>query len=110
MNKKNNNNLSGKNEEEFIIKKNLIYTSVDGGSNSKKSSNGDERISKETTSQCSKGSVNSLSRDINNVNSKPQINQSIKPPDISKIRNSVSPNCNSDFKNKRKYYFSFSSI
>jgi len=104
LNKKNNNNLSGKNEEEFIIKKNLIYTSVDGGSNSKKSSNGDERISKETTSQCSKGSVNSLSRDINNVNSKPQINQSIKPPDISKIRNSVSPNYNSNFKNKRKYY------
>ena len=104
LNKKNNNNLSGKNEEEFIIKKNLIYTSVDGGSNSKKSSNGDERISKETTSQCSKGSVNSLSRDINNVNSKPQINQSIKPPDISKIRSSVSPNYNSNFKNKRKYY------
>ena len=104
LNKKNNNNLSGKNEEEFIIKKNLIYTSVDGGSNSKKSSNGDERISKETTSQCSKGSVNSLSRDINNVNSKPQINQSLKPPDISKIRNSVSPNYNSNFKNKRKYY------
>jgi len=104
LNKKINNNLSGKNEEEFIIKKNLIYTSVDGGSNSKKSSNGDERISKETTSQCSKGSVNSLSRDINNVNSKPQINQSIKPPDISKIRNSVSPNYNSNFKNKRKYY------
>ena len=109
-----NNNLIEKNDEEFLVKKNLIYNSVDIGCNSKKSSNENEGISKETTSHCSKGSVNSLSKDINTNtnNSKMYMNLSLKQSDINlqndkeiiKDRISVSPVYNFNFKNKRKYY------
>ena len=115
----NNNNLLEKNEEEFIVKKNLIFSRDEILSNSKKSSNENEHISKETTSQCSKGSsINSLSNNNNNISSK--CNLSIKQSEIKltnssntekekeketlKERISVSPNYNYNFKNKRKYY------
>ena len=116
----NNNNLIEKNEEEFLVKKNLIFTCTDG-CNSKKSSNDNERISKETTSHCSIGSGNSLSKDIKDnisINIVPKLNINLnikqsdnininnqnKERDFSKDRNSVSPNYNYNFKNKRKYY------
>ena len=111
----NNNNLLEKNEEEYNVKKNLIFTKDDIGNNSKKSSNENERISKETTSQCSKGSYNSSSKE-NNLNSKYNINLNLKQSeidasndkskekDVSKERISASPNYNYNFKNKRKYY------
>ena len=116
-NNNNNNDLLEKNEEEFIVKKNLIFSRDDIGNNSKKSSNENEYISKETTSQCSKGSFNSSSKD-NNTNSKNNMNLNLKPSEInpssdnfkekdaSKERISVSPNYNYNynFKNKRKYY------
>ena len=115
----NNNNLNEKNEDEFLIKKNLIFTSADG-CNSKKSSNDNERISKETTSHCSIGSGNSVSKDIRDnisVSTIPKLNINLnlkqsdnipnsqnKERELSKDRNSVSPNYNYNFKNKRKYY------
>ena len=107
----NNNNLIEKNNEEFLVKKNLICTSVDGVCTSKKSSNENEYISKETTSQCSKNSVNSLSKELN-TNLKINLNLNLKQPDLqqqneidnSKDRSSVSPNYNYNFRNKRKYY------
>ena len=110
----NNNNIIEKNNEEFLVKKNLIYNSVDIGCNSKKSSNENEPFSKETTSHCSKGSVNSLSKEvnINTNNSKMYMNLNLKQSDINspndkennKERNSVSPIINFNFKNKRRYY------
>ena len=117
-NNMNNNNIIEKNEDEFIVKKNLIFTSTDG-CNSKKSSNDNERISKETTSHCSIGSGNSLSKDIKDnmsTNTIPKLNINLnlkqsdntsnqnKERDLSKDRSSVSPNYNYNFKNKRKYY------
>ena len=113
----NNNNLLEKKEEEFNIKKNLIFSRDEVLSNSKKNSNETEYKSKETTSQCSKGSsVNSLSNNNNNTSSK--YNYNLKQTDIKltndsnkekekdnlKERISVSPNYNYNFKNKRKYY------
>ena len=95
-----------------INNNNNINLSIDICSNSKKSSNENEQISKETTSYCSKCSVNSVSKEIISNSSKYNINLNLKASekekdkeketDISKERNAVSPNYN--FKNKRKYY------
>ena len=122
----NDNNNIIKNEDEFIVKKNLILstTSIDGGGcNSKTSSNDNNRITKET-SHNSKGSITSLNKDINinNINTSSKItnnncilnlkqsestlnlNNNNKDDKDNFIRNSVSPNYNYSFKNKRKYY------
>ena len=95
----------------------MIFSRDEVLSNSKKNSNETEYKSKETTSQCSKGSsVNSLSNNNNNTSSK--YNYNLKQSDIKltndsnkekekdnlKERISVSPNYNYNFKNKRKYY------
>ena len=97
----NNNNINNINNNINNINTN---TSIEAGCNSKKSSNENEQISKETTSYCSKCSVNSVSKEII-TSSKYNINLNEKEKalkDISKERNAVSPNYN--FKNKRKYY------
>ena len=99
-----------KNEEEELINKSrrFIFNSID-----EKILNGDGRISKDTTTQGSKGSVNSNSKDINNnnnnynnsiyinnkklENSNPSTNNSREKDYFSSTSN------NFNFKGKRKY-------